>query len=65
MDQSPLDPYKDILGIDLPEERVAENLNAFRSILDEIRKLRRLDLTEVHPAVIFEPTACYRRGRNR
>jgi hypothetical protein len=65
MDQPPLDPYKDILGIDLPEERLAHNLNAFHGILDEIRKLRGLDLTDVHPSVIFEPTAGYRREPSR
>jgi len=60
MSQSPLDPFKDILGVDFAPERLAENLESFRSILDEIRKLRELDLTQVHPAIIFEPTAPYR-----
>jgi len=35
-------------------------LNTYRSILAEIKKLRELDLTDVHPAVIFDPTAPYR-----
>jgi hypothetical protein len=65
MDQPPLDPFKDILGIDLPEERLVHDLNAFRSILDEIRKLRMLDLTDVHPSIIFEPTASYRKEPGR
>jgi len=55
-----LDPFRDILGVALAPERLAENLESYRAILDEIRKLRELDLTEVHPAVIFEPTAPYR-----
>jgi hypothetical protein len=53
--------YRDILGIDFTPERLGENLAAFRDILVEIEKLRRLDLTDVHPAIIFEPTAPYRR----
>jgi hypothetical protein len=60
MDQPPLDPFKDILGVDLPPERLEHDLNAFRSILTEIQRLRALDLTDIHPAVIFEPTAAYR-----
>jgi hypothetical protein len=62
MTDSPLDPYKDILGIDLPSQRLEQNLQSFRAILEEIQKLRALNLTEVHPSIIFEPTAAYRRG---
>ena len=57
----PLDPYADILGLDLPPERLAEVLNAFRGVLEELRKLRALNLTEIHPSIIFEPTAAYRK----
>ena len=60
MSHPPLDPFRDILGVALAPERLAENLESYRTVLDEIRKLRELDLTEVHPAVIFEPTAPYR-----
>lgn len=60
MSHPPLDPFRDILGVTLTPERLAENLESYRTVLDEIRKLRELDLTEVHPAVIFEPTAPYR-----
>ncbi|HTT36137.1 MAG TPA: hypothetical protein VMH32_00560 [Burkholderiales bacterium] len=55
-----MDPYKDLLGIDLPLERLQHDLAAYRDILEQIRKLRELDLTDVHPAVVFEPTAPYR-----
>ena len=55
-----LDPYKELLGLDLPPERLSEVLAAYGDILAEIRKLRTLDLTDVHPAVVFEPTAPYR-----
>jgi len=54
------DPWKDILGIDLPPERLQEVLAAYRDILAEINKLRALDLTDTHPAIVFEPTAPYR-----
>jgi putative NADH-flavin reductase len=61
MDKPSLDPFKDILGVDFAPERLERNLAAFRDILAEIQKLRQLDLTDIHPAVIFEPTAAYRR----
>lgn len=56
---APLDPYKDILGLDLTPERLEENLQAFADILQALNKLRELDLTEVHPAVLFDPTSGY------
>ena len=61
MNDTPLDPFKDILGVQTTPERLRENLAAFRGILAEIKKLRELDLTDIHPAVIFEPTAAYRK----
>jgi len=61
MDDTPLDPFKDILGVQITPERLQENLTSFRGILAEIQKLRELDLTDIYPAVIFEPTAAYRR----
>ena len=54
------DPWEELLGLDLPPERVQEVLAAYCDILAEIHKLRTLDLTDVHPAVVFEPTAPYR-----
>jgi len=56
------DPYKDLLGLDLPPERLKEVLAAYGDILRDIRKLRELDLTDRHPAIVFEPTAPYRKG---
>jgi hypothetical protein len=61
MSDSPLDPFKDILGVDLTPQRLAENLASYDAILKEIRKLRELDLTDVHPAIVFEPTSVYRK----
>ncbi len=55
-----LDPYKELIGLDLPPERLSEVLADYGDILAEIRKLRTLNLTDVHPAVVFEPTAPYR-----
>ena len=52
---------RDVLGIGLPPERLEENLAAFARILEEIQKLRALDLTDVHPSIVFDPTAPYRR----
>ena len=57
------DPYKDILGVDFTPERLDENLQAFEDILNAIRKLRELDLTDVHPVVIFDPADGYGDGR--
>jgi len=62
---TPLDPYRDILGVEVTPERLEENLAAFDDIRREIEKLRQLDLTEVHPAIVFEPTAPYRKGGAR
>ena len=54
-DKSP-DIYRDVLGIDLSSERRAEILRSYTSILDAVKRLRKLDLTETHPAVVFDPT---------
>jgi hypothetical protein len=62
---NPTDPYRDILGVDVTPERLDENLAAFDDIRREIVKLRQLDLTDVHPAIVFEPTAPYRKGGAR
>ncbi len=63
MTQAPkqeMDPFRDILGLELsPEQREAE-LAVFRTIAEEIRKLRSLDLTEIHPAVIYDPLLGHR-----
>jgi hypothetical protein len=43
------------LGIQLEKERRSAVLAAFLPMAQEIVKLRSLDLTDVHPAVIFSP----------
>lgn len=59
---APLDPYRDILGLEVTPERLEVDLVAFADILAELRKLRSLDLSDVHPAVIFDPTGDERGG---
>ena len=49
-----------LFGLDLPPARLEELLTAYRTIATEIARLRELDLTDTHPAIIFEPTAPYR-----
>ena len=51
----------ELLGIGPESERLAGNLAAFRPILAELLKLRSVDLSEVHPAVVFDPFLPYRR----
>ena len=58
-----VDPYADILGVDLPASRVKENVEAFARIAAEIRKLRSLDLTAVHPPIVFDATLVYRQRK--
>ncbi len=57
------DELKEILGVELPDSRLEEDLAAYRAILVEIRKLRELDLTDVHPAVMYDPLMPYRAER--
>ncbi len=49
------DLIRDVFGITLPAERVADNLEAYAEILKEIEKLRALNLKDIHPAVVFKP----------
>lgn len=51
-----MDLWTDVIGLDLPPERRTELLDAFEAIAEEIARLRQLDLTDVHPAVVFDPT---------
>jgi hypothetical protein len=60
---SKFDPWRDVLGLELDPDRLEVDLAAFRDIHAELLKLRAVDLTDAHPAVIFEPTAPYRRQR--
>lgn len=55
-----MDLLKDLLGVDVPEDQLQSLLDTYEDIFGEIMKLRSLDLTEVHPAVIFDPLLVYR-----
>jgi hypothetical protein len=57
-----LDRLVDALGIRLDEERRAIVLAAFEPVAQEIAKLRSLDLTDVHPAVVFSPVPSSQQG---
>jgi hypothetical protein len=57
-----LDSLVDALGIELDAERRAAVLAAFQPIAQEIAKLRSLDLTDVHPAIVFSPLSADRQG---
>ena len=48
-------------GTSLASERLRQVVAAYAPILEEIARLRELDLSDVHPAVLYEPTAAYRR----
>jgi hypothetical protein len=60
-----LDPWNDVLGAGVSPARLAENIETFSDILEEIRKLRTLDLTDIHPPLLFDPTAVYRQVRRK
>lgn len=51
-----------LAGLPLPPERLPALLAAYGPIFEEIAKLHALDLADVHPAVIFDPSAPYRRA---
>jgi hypothetical protein len=57
---SDLPSLEQICGLSLTPERLNEVLNAYMDILVEIRKLRDLELTDVHPPILFDPLAVYR-----
>jgi hypothetical protein len=53
----------ELFGVAFSPVRLAENLAAYRDILAEIRKLRELDLTDVHPVVVFDAGAAFEDGK--
>lgn len=60
---SALELLERLSGTTLGSERLRDVIAAYAPMLEEIARLRELDLRDVHPAVIFEPTAPYRRTR--
>ena len=55
-----IDLVRDVLGVEQSPERLAALAAAYGEALVAIKALRELDLTEVHPAVIFDPMVPYR-----
>jgi hypothetical protein len=51
-----------VCGTPLEPQRLRALLADCRPILDEIARLREVDLADLHPALIFDPTAPYRRA---
>lgn len=51
-----------ITGTPLEAERLQALLADCSPILEEIARLRTVDLGDLHPAVIYEPSAPYRRA---
>ena len=49
------DLWTDVIGLDLDEPEREALLALYRTIAVEIAKLRALDLTDIHPAVVFDP----------
>jgi uncharacterized Ntn-hydrolase superfamily protein len=52
------------MGVEFAAERVAHNLSVYRTILDEIRKLRTLDLSARHSAIVFDVARLRRTDRS-
>jgi uncharacterized Ntn-hydrolase superfamily protein len=48
------------IGVEFADDRIAHNLSVYRTILAEIDKLRTLDLSDRHPAIVFDMTRLYR-----
>ena len=59
---SEMEMLVEALGIQLEKERRAVVLAAFQPVAQEIAKLRDLDLTDIHPAVVFSPMPTSRQG---
>jgi len=55
-----MEALQDIIGTALTEQRLRQNLASYATILDAIRKLRSLDLTDTHPAIVYDPLLPYR-----
>lgn len=53
-----------LFGVEFERERLDVLAKELTSILSEIEKLRTLDLSDVPPVVVFDPTAVYRKMAN-
>lgn len=50
---------QELFGLAVTDLEFAEILAAYEDVAKEIRKLRSLDLSDVHPAVVFDPLFSY------
>lgn len=57
---TPINLLNDVTGTELSEECMRALLKEAAEILAAIRKLRSLDLTDVHPAVVYDPLLPWR-----
>ena len=57
---SVLDLCPQLFGADFTKERIELLVNELTSILDEIKKLRELDIVNIAPVVIFDAEATYK-----
>ena len=55
------DLLRDVIGLRQEPARVAHLLAQFAPVLAEIAQLRTLDLADIHPPIVFDPTLPYRR----
>ena len=54
------DPIRDVIGLRQEPGRIAHLLAQFAPLLAEIETLRSLDLAQIHPPIIFDPSLPYR-----
>jgi hypothetical protein len=54
------DPIRDVIGLSHEPARIAHLLAQFAPVLAEIAMLRSLDLAQIHPPIVFDPTLPYR-----
>ncbi|KAA0110510.1 DUF1028 domain-containing protein [Methylobacterium sp. P1-11] len=55
------DLLSDVIGLRQEPGRTAHLLARFAPVLTEIARLRDLDLADIHPPIVFDPTLPYRR----
>lgn len=60
---APTDLLARLTGTRVDPDRFEQLLAAYAPVFEEIARLRELDLHDVHPAVLFDPTAAYRSPR--
>lgn len=54
----------ELFGVKLDRARLDALIPELEGILEEVEKLRDLDLTEEHPVVVFDPMTVYRSSQS-